>query len=183
MRKIDVIRIILVAAMVTVLSGCGSIISRTIPGQGHGNQYYPGVQWDLRDSAWRYRREEGDATVWRCPLYVPKQPSTLKRLLHLGSFALSSFFPLMAQRRWKPDRIIGVVPTLLFVPCVGYGPGGYRLGYGGGFYDRTLAALEPHPYTVGLSFAMGFVDDLLPEAHDVPLEAILNENGAVWPLD
>ncbi|EAA9382375.1 colanic acid biosynthesis fucosyltransferase WcaI [Salmonella enterica] len=74
--------------------------------------YYP--QWKVgeRYSAWRYRREEGEATVWRCPLYVPKQPSTLKRLLHLGSFALSSFFPLMAQRRWKPDRIIGVVPTL-----------------------------------------------------------------------
>ncbi len=32
----------------------GSIISRTVPGQGHGNQYYPGVQWDVRDSAWRY---------------------------------------------------------------------------------------------------------------------------------
>ena len=83
----------------------------------------------------------------------------------------------------KPKDTEIVVPTLLFVPCVGYGPGGYRLGYGGGFYDRTLAALEPHPYTVGLSFAMGFVDDLLPEAHDVPLEAILNENGTVWPLD
>lgn len=37
-----------------LLSGCGSIISRTVPGQGHGNQYYPGVQWDVRDSAWRY---------------------------------------------------------------------------------------------------------------------------------
>lgn len=37
-----------------LLSGCGSIISRTIPGQGKGNQYYPGVQWDVRDSAWRY---------------------------------------------------------------------------------------------------------------------------------
>lgn len=48
------IRTLLVAAMVMVLSGCGSIISRTIPGQGHGNQYYPGVQWDLRDSTWRY---------------------------------------------------------------------------------------------------------------------------------
>ena len=83
----------------------------------------------------------------------------------------------------KPKDTEIVVPTLLFVPCVGYGPGGYRLGYGGGFYDRTLAAMEPHPYTVGLSFAMGFVDDLLPEAHDVPLEAILNENGTVWPLD
>jgi uncharacterized protein YceK len=38
---------------VLLLSGCGSIISRTVPGQGHGNQYYPGVQWDVRDSAWR----------------------------------------------------------------------------------------------------------------------------------
>ncbi|BBV66564.1 lipoprotein [Kluyvera ascorbata] len=48
------IRMILVAAMAIMLTGCGSIISRTIPGQGHGNQYYPGVKWDLRDSAWRY---------------------------------------------------------------------------------------------------------------------------------
>lgn len=36
------------------LTGCGSIISRTMPGQGQGHQYYPGVQWDMRDSAWRY---------------------------------------------------------------------------------------------------------------------------------
>lgn len=83
----------------------------------------------------------------------------------------------------KPKDTELIVPTLLFVPCVGYGPGGYRLGYGGGFYDRTLASLQPHPYTVGLSFALGFVDELMPEAHDVPLDAILNENGAVWPLD
>ncbi len=48
------IRMILVAAMAIMLTGCGSIISRTVPGQGHGNQYYPGVKWDLRDSAWRY---------------------------------------------------------------------------------------------------------------------------------
>lgn len=47
-------RIFAVSIMVIALSGCGSIISRTIPGQGHGNQYYPGVQWDMRDSAWRY---------------------------------------------------------------------------------------------------------------------------------
>ncbi|MEG9842908.1 colanic acid biosynthesis fucosyltransferase WcaI [Enterobacter hormaechei] len=78
--------------------------------------YYPEWKVGERYSSWRYRREEGNATVWRCPLYVPKQPSTLKRLIHLGSFALSSFFPLMAQRRWKPDRIIGVVPTLFCTP-------------------------------------------------------------------
>ncbi len=78
--------------------------------------YYPEWQVGERYSGWRYRCEQGAATVWRCPLYVPKQPSTLKRLLHLGSFALSSFFPLMAQRRWKPELIIGVVPTLFCTP-------------------------------------------------------------------
>ena len=83
----------------------------------------------------------------------------------------------------KPKETEVIVPTLLFVPCVGYGPGGYRLGYGGGFYDRTLATVQPHPYTVGLSFAHGFIEDLMPEPHDIALDAILNENGAVWPLD
>ena len=78
--------------------------------------YYPEWKVGERYSSWRYRREQGEATVWRCPLYVPQQPTTVKRLLHLASFALSSFFPLMAQRRWKPDRIIGVVPTLFCTP-------------------------------------------------------------------
>lgn len=47
-------RLALLATGVTLLTGCGSIISRTVPGAGHGHQYYPGVQWDLRDTPWRY---------------------------------------------------------------------------------------------------------------------------------
>jgi 5,10-methenyltetrahydrofolate synthetase len=82
----------------------------------------------------------------------------------------------------KPKDTEVIVPTLLFVPCVGYCVGGYRLGYGGGFYDRTLAQLQPKPYTVGLGFAQGFLPDLEPEPHDVPLDAILNELGVVWPM-
>ena len=82
----------------------------------------------------------------------------------------------------KPKDTEIIVPTLLIVPCVGYGAGGYRLGYGGGFYDRTLAALQPKPFTLGLGFAQGFLPDLAPEPHDVPLDAVLNENGVVWPV-
>ena len=82
----------------------------------------------------------------------------------------------------KPKDTEVIVPTLLFVPCVGYGIGGYRLGYGGGFYDRTLATLQPKPYTVGLGYTHGFLDDLEPEDHDEPLDAILNDNGVVWPV-
>lgn len=82
----------------------------------------------------------------------------------------------------KPKGTEVVTPTLLFVPCVGYGPGGYRLGYGGGFYDRTLAQLRPKPFTVGLGFANAFLPELSPEPHDLPLDAILNDNGVVWPM-
>jgi len=82
----------------------------------------------------------------------------------------------------KPKDTEVIVPTLLFVPCVGYGAGGYRIGYGGGFYDRTLAKLQPRPYTVGLGFTCAFVPELDPEPHDVPLDAILNDNGVVWPI-
>ncbi len=82
----------------------------------------------------------------------------------------------------KPKDTDLIVPTLLFVPCLGYGPGGYRLGYGGGFYDRTLATLAPKPFTVGLGFGQGFVPEFEPEPHDVPLDAILNEHGIVWPI-
>jgi 5,10-methenyltetrahydrofolate synthetase len=72
------------------------------------------------------------------------------------------------------------VPTLLLVPCVGFGPRGARLGYGGGFYDRTLAALALRPYTVGLCYAHAYVPWLEPEPHDVALDAVLTEDGVAW---
>ncbi|MBC3378358.1 YceK/YidQ family lipoprotein [Serratia fonticola] len=53
LKMASLVRLALLAVMVTALSGCGSIISRTVPGAGHGHQYYPGVQWDLRDTPWR----------------------------------------------------------------------------------------------------------------------------------
>jgi 5-formyltetrahydrofolate cyclo-ligase len=80
----------------------------------------------------------------------------------------------------KPKDTPTFEPTLLIVPCVGYGPGGIRLGYGGGFYDRTLGTLEPRPYTVGLAYSHGFVPWLKGEPHDVPLDAVLNEDGVAW---
>lgn len=80
----------------------------------------------------------------------------------------------------KPKDTPRFEPQLLLVPCVGFGPRGVRLGYGGGFYDRTLAQLQPRPYTVGLAYTHGHVPWLEPEPHDVPLDAILHEDGVAW---
>lgn len=71
-------RIFTVSIMVITLSGCGSIISRTITGQGHGNQYYPGVQWDMRDSAWRY------ITILDLPFSLIFDTLLLPLDIHLG---------------------------------------------------------------------------------------------------
>lgn len=54
--------------------------------------------------------------IWRCPLWVPKRPSGLTRLLHLASFALSSLPVLLAQYRWRPDVVITVAPALFCAP-------------------------------------------------------------------
>jgi len=82
----------------------------------------------------------------------------------------------------KPKETPAFEPSLLLVPCVGYGPRGIRLGYGGGFYDRTLAQLSPRPFTVGLAYSHGHLPWLEGESHDVPLDVILNEDGVAWQV-
>jgi 5-formyltetrahydrofolate cyclo-ligase len=80
----------------------------------------------------------------------------------------------------KPKDTEAFEPELLLVPCVGFGPRGLRLGYGGGFFDRTLATLQPRPFTVGVSYAHGYVPWLSAEAHDVPMDAVLTDEGVFW---
>jgi 5-formyltetrahydrofolate cyclo-ligase len=72
-----------------------------------------------------------------------------------------------------------VVPDLLLIPCVGFDADGYRLGYGGGYYDRTLAAWPSvkKPVTVGVAYEACRTDALQREAHDIPLDVIVTEAG------
>ncbi len=80
----------------------------------------------------------------------------------------------------KPKDTEVFAPQMLLLPCVGYGPGGVRLGYGGGFVARTVAALSPRPFTVGLSYANGFLPMLRAEAGEPLLDAVLTEDGVMW---
>jgi 5-formyltetrahydrofolate cyclo-ligase len=80
----------------------------------------------------------------------------------------------------KPKGTEEFAPAILIVPCLGFGPGGVRLGYGGGFFDRTLRSLRPRPVTVGVSFTHGFLPLLRPGPLDLPLDAMLTEDGVMW---
>ena len=79
--------------------------------------YYPEWQIGKGYKGWQYQTEHrNNVTVFRCPLFVPKKPKTVSRLIHLLSFALSSFPVLFKQWLWKPDVVICIVPTFFCVP-------------------------------------------------------------------
>jgi 5-formyltetrahydrofolate cyclo-ligase len=70
-----------------------------------------------------------------------------------------------------------VRPTALLVPLVGFDAKGYRLGYGGGYYDRTLAAMSPKPLAIGIGYELGRLLTIHPQPHDIPMDAIVTEAG------
>ena len=74
-----------------------------------------------------------------------------------------------------------IVPEVLLIPVNAFDAQGYRLGYGGGFFDRTLAALRPRPLAIGVGFELARVDTIHPCAHDTRLDAIVTETGVFRP--
>lgn len=70
-----------------------------------------------------------------------------------------------------------LVPEIAVVPVNGFDGGGYRLGYGGGFFDRTLAALPWQPVCIGLGYEPARMDTIGPRPHDVPFDFIVTEAG------
>ncbi len=72
-----------------------------------------------------------------------------------------------------------VTPQVLLVPCVGIDAQRYRLGYGGGFYDRTLGAMAVRPVTVGIAFDVARITSIAAQPHDVRLDLAITESGVL----
>jgi 5,10-methenyltetrahydrofolate synthetase len=66
-----------------------------------------------------------------------------------------------------------LVPEIVISPVVGADRAGYRLGYGGGFYDRTLASLPHRALTIGVGHPVAEIETICPQPHDVPLDWII----------
>lgn len=70
-----------------------------------------------------------------------------------------------------------MLPDVVIAPLVGYDPSFYRLGYGGGFFDRTLAAHPGKPTVIGVGYAIQRLSTIYPQAHDIPMTHIITEEG------
>ena len=73
------------------------------------------------------------------------------------------------------------LPDIVLAPVVGYDPACYRLGYGGGFFDRTLAALPRRPRVIGVGYSGARLATIYPQLHDIAMDMIVTENGIVRP--
>ena len=76
-----------------------------------------------------------------------------------------------------PARGEALRPDVILMPLNAFDEAGYRLGYGGGYFDRSLAALSPRPRAVGVGFELARVASIRPQAHDLPMDFIITEAG------
>jgi 5-formyltetrahydrofolate cyclo-ligase len=71
-----------------------------------------------------------------------------------------------------------VIPDIVIAPLVGFDPQNYRLGYGGGFFDRTLASLPAKPLVIGVGYAMQAIPTIRPQPYDIPMDRIVTASPA-----
>jgi 5,10-methenyltetrahydrofolate synthetase len=134
------------------------------------------------------------AFYWPMPGEIDLRP-LMTGLIEQGATAA---LPVVTKRnqplefwRWTPgerlseDGLWGI-PTppirrlvevdLLLVPMLGFDDDGHRMGFGGGYYDRTIAVMNPAPVCIGVCYESGHMHSIFPQSHDMPMHAIASEN-------
>lgn len=126
-------------------------------------------EYDARHLA-RTLRERGALTA--LPVVVaPRQPLAFREWhpgVRLAVGPLDIPYPVDSPE---------VVPNAVLLPMNGWDAAGYRLGYGAGFFDRTLAALAKKPAVIGVSYEMARMDTIRPQAWDIPVDWVVTERG------
>ena len=117
---------------------------------------------------------------------LPVTPAQHDKDGHIAFYPWKAGNPLTKDRLGveTPELSEGaepIIPELILVPLLAFDSAGFRLGYGGGFYDRTLAhyheTLAQPPLTIGVGYNFQEVEQLPIEPHDMPLDGILTETG------
>jgi 5-formyltetrahydrofolate cyclo-ligase len=105
------------------------------------------------------------------PVVVAKQQPLQFRIWKPGILLTRGVYNIPHPREGE-----AVQPDVLIVPLVGFDPACYRLGYGGGFYDRTLSAAKKKTLTIGVGFEMARLETIRPQSYDIPMDFIVTES-------
>jgi 5-formyltetrahydrofolate cyclo-ligase len=127
-------------------------------------------EYDARHLAAALRRR--GATTLLPVVVAPRSPLVFREWhpgVELAAGPLGIPFPV-DSRKINPERVL--------LPMLGWDADGFRLGYGGGFFDRTLATLAKRPLVIGVSYEQAFLKTIHPQAHDIPVDFVVTERGA-----
>ena len=126
-------------------------------------------EYDARHIA-RTLREQGTLTA--LPVVVaPKTPLVFREWhpgVKLVNGPLDIPFPVDSPE---------IVPDVVLLPMNGWDRMGYRLGYGAGFFDRTLAAADRKPFVIGVTYELARLDSIHPQLWDIPVDYVVTERG------
>ena len=170
----------LIAARMALSAGELEGLRRRI--DGHLELSFPGLarcrlafcwpikgEYDARHFA-RTLRDRGALTA--LPVVVAQKKPLVFREWHpgvvLATGALDIAYPASSPEV-QPDAVI--------LPMNGWDAQGYRLGYGAGFFDRTLASLAKRPVTIGVSYELAKLDSIQPQSWDIPMDYVVTERG------
>ena len=134
-----------------------------------------GIYWPIKGEfdirAWA----AGISARKRCRLALPvviREHAPLEYWRwHSGDEMVRGFWGIMV-----PKTPVAVAPDVVIAPLLGFSDL-YRLGYGGGYFDRTLAVLQPKPKAIGIGAESGRMQGFVPQSHDIPMDVIVTEAG------
>ena len=152
--------------LTTLLSErCGDLAGRVLSG------YWP-IRGELDQRPWMTTLHAKGAVLALPVVETPRAPLTFRR-----------WEPGMKTERghWgipvPPEASQRLTPEICLAPLVGWDAAGYRLGYGGGYFDRTLASLTPKPLVIGVGLQSARLDSIAPQPHDVLMSFVVTEAG------
>ena len=126
-------------------------------------------EYDVRHLAAALRRR--GATTAMPVVMAPKTPLIFREWhpgVKLADGPLGIPYPV-DSREVQPDQVL--------LPMLGWDGAGYRLGYGGGFFDRTLASLAKRPRVIGVAYEQAYLKTIRPQPHDIPVDFVVTERG------
>ena len=126
-------------------------------------------EYDARHLA-RTLRERGALTA--LPVVVAPRTPLVFREWHPGTRLATG--PLGIP---YPADSPEVSPSAVLLPMNGWDDKGYRLGYGGGFFDRTLEKILPRPVTIGVAYELARIETIRPQHWDIPMDWVVTERG------
>jgi 5,10-methenyltetrahydrofolate synthetase len=149
----------------------------------HLQQGFPGLAngvvafcWPIQneyDARHLIRRLRGEGATAALPVVLAAKAPLVFREWHPGAEMAVGKLDIP-----YPKSGVELVPNTVLLPMNGFDRQGYRLGYGGGFFDRTLQALKEHrPAVIGVAFELAATETIHPQPWDIPMDYVVTERG------